>query len=53
VTALPSDPFFGETVHCSAEGAYETGIGIQKTGKGTQVTIAALGSEGKLIYLTD
>jgi len=51
--SLPVDPFFGSVVYCSKEGQYETGIGIQKTGKGNQVTIASLGSEGKIIYLTD
>jgi|SRR5580692_6575731 hypothetical protein len=53
LSVLPVDPFFGSPVHCAAESQYETGLAIQKTGKGNQVTIAALGSEGKLVYLTD
>jgi hypothetical protein len=50
---LPVDPFFGAPVNCSTTPQYETGFAIVKTGKGTQVTIAALGSEGKIVYLTD
>jgi len=50
---IPTDPFFGDYINCATEKAYETGLAIQKTGKGTQVTIASLGSEGKLVYFTD
>lgn len=51
---LPMDPFFGNSVNCSKDPVYETGLSIEKTGKGTQVTVAALGSEDKkIIYLTD
>lgn len=53
VKMLPVDPFFGSYINCSTTSIYETGLGIEKTGKGSKVTIAALGSEGKLIYLTD
>ena len=53
LSALPVDPFFGSPIHCATDSQYETGLAIQKTGKGNEVTIAALGSEGKLVYLTD
>lgn len=53
IKTLPVDPIFGNSLTCAGNSTYETGLGIEKTDRGTQVTIAALGSEGTLIYLTD
>jgi hypothetical protein len=53
LSTLPVDPFFGTSVDCSTAAQYETGLGIQRVGTGTEVTIAALGSEGTIVYLTD
>jgi hypothetical protein len=50
---LPSDPLLGSSIHCIPKQQYTTGYAIEKTGKGNQVTVAALLSEGKLVYLTD
>jgi hypothetical protein len=50
---LPVDPFFGSSINCATTSTYETGLAIVRTGHGTKVTIASLGSEGKLVYITD
>ncbi len=50
-----ADPFFGSFVNCKTEAdSYITGLGIQKTNTtSNKVTVAALGSEGKIVYITD
>jgi competence protein ComGC len=53
LSALPVDPIFGKSVPCTPHEQYVTGLAIQKTGKGNQLVIASLASEGKIIYLTD
>jgi hypothetical protein len=50
---LPTDPFFGSAVDCATSPEYETGLAIEKSGTGTQVTIAALGSEDGVVFLTN